>query len=107
MEIDAYTIAAKRMAVGDAVSEHYLYGREACELIKRRLVTEETMKAYRSAAFFARRQRYGEQAALAWEAEQKDIHEKSKAMLRDGASETRAIRIPSMKPVRAYSEAAE
>lgn len=105
--MDQYLITARRMAAGEAVGEGYLYGREACELIKRRLVDEETMTAYRSAAFLNRRQRYGENAALAWEAEQKDIHEQSKAMLRDAESEIRQIRVPSMKAKRSYSEAAE
>lgn len=104
MDIDHYAIAAKRMAKGEAVSEHYLYGREACELIKRRLVDQDTMTRYRSGAFLARRERYGEAAALAWEAEQKAIHESSKAMLRDSEPMRRPVIIPSMKAPRAYSE---
>jgi hypothetical protein len=104
---DTYSIMAAKMKAGGAVGEAYLYGREACEIIKRRLVTEETMKAYRSAAFLNRSQMYGEDAALKWEAQAKHDHEMAKAMLRDAETQKRAVALPAMKPVRAYSEAAE
>ena len=104
---DTYTIMAARMKAGDAVGEGYLYGREACDIIKRRLVTEDTMKAYRSAAFMARRQMHGEAAALQWETQAKHDHEMAKAMMRDAETQKRAVALPSMKPTRAYSEAAE
>lgn len=77
-EIDPYEITARRMQAGEAVGEGYLYGREAVELIRRGLVDEATMRRYRSAAFLARKQAYGEAAALAWEAEGKDRHEDAK-----------------------------
>jgi hypothetical protein len=72
---ETYTIIGKRMANGEPVAEGYLYGREACELISRRLVTQDVMTAYRSGAFLARRATHGETAALAWEAEAKATHE--------------------------------
>ena len=56
---DTYEIIGARMRRGDAVGEGYLYGREACEIIKRRLVTNETMAAYRSIAYLSRKQMYG------------------------------------------------
>ena len=88
--MDTYAIMAKRMAAGDPVGEGYLYGREAVEMIRRRLVDEPTMRAYRSGAFLARRKTQGEASALAWEAESKARHEAAKLMLRD--TETRNFR---------------
>lgn len=71
-------INSRRMARGEAVGEGYLWGRMAVEMIAERLVDEKTMTAYRSAAFFARRDTYGEQAALKWEAEAKERHAAAK-----------------------------
>jgi hypothetical protein len=82
-ETDHYQIAAARMEAGQPVGEGWLYGREACELIRRGLVTREVMTAYRSGAFLARRKMYGEPAALAWEAEAKERHEAAKAVTLD------------------------
>ena len=75
MTDEDYTIIGKRMANGEPVGEGYLYGREACELISRRLVSQDVMTAYRSGAFLARRGMYGADAALAWEADAKATHE--------------------------------
>lgn len=74
-EEESYTIIAKRMAVGEPVAEGYLYGREACEIISRRLVSQDVMTGYRSGAFLARRGTYGLDAALAWETDAKATHE--------------------------------
>jgi hypothetical protein len=104
---DTYTIMAAKMKAGEPVGEGYLYGREACEIIKRRLVSEDTMKAYRSGAFMARRHASGEAAALQWETQAKHDHEMAKAMMRDAETQQRAVALPSMKPTRTYSEAAE
>lgn len=79
---DTAEINAERMKRGDAVGECWLYGILACEIIARRLVDEETMKRHRSAAYFNRRHLYGDEAALAWEAEAKEGHEKSKEVWR-------------------------
>ena len=76
-------ITADRMARGDAVGEGWLYGRAACELIRERMVDQDTMVRYRSAAFLTRKAAYGEVAALAWEADQKARHEAAKASFRD------------------------
>lgn len=80
---DRHDISAARMARGEAVGECYLYGREAVEMIRRRLVDEPTMKKYRSAAFFGRKDVQGEAAALRWEAEMTDKHRAAKDMLHD------------------------
>lgn len=76
-------ITADRMARGDAVGEGWLYGRAACELIRERLVDQETMGRYRSAAFLARKAAYGEVAARQWESERRAEHEAAKATFRD------------------------
>lgn len=78
-----HQIIADRMARGDAVGEGWLYGRAACELIQRGMVDRETMTRYRSAAFFARKDIYGEVSALAWEAEAKARHEAAKEAFRN------------------------
>lgn len=104
---DTYAIMARKMQAGEAVGEGYLYGREACEIIKRRLVSEETMAAYRSSAFHARSHASGEAAALQWEAKAKHDHEMAKAMMRDAEASQRRVSIPSMKAKRSYSEAAK
>lgn len=78
-----HQIIADRMARGEPVGEGWLYGRAACELIRQRLVDQATMSAYRSGAFFARKDEYGQDAALAWEAEAKAKHEAAKEAFRD------------------------
>ena len=78
-----HQIIADRMARGEPVGEGWLYGRAACELIRQRMVDQETMSAYRSGAFFARKDTYGQEAALAWEAEAKAKHEAAKEAFRD------------------------
>lgn len=79
---DAYAIMGRRMAAGDPVSESYLYGREAAELIRRGHVDEPTMRKYRSGAYFMRKAIYKEPAALDWEEAAKDRHEAAKKMPR-------------------------
>jgi len=76
--IDPAELASRRMAAGEPVGDSWIYGIGACELAARRLVTEDQMRAYRSAAFFHRKDVLGEENALAWEAEQKARHEQAK-----------------------------
>jgi hypothetical protein len=101
---DPYAISAGRMSRGEPVGEGYLYGREACELIRRGLVDRDTMTAYRSGAFLARRKLHGEAAALAWEADAKDQHETAKIAFRDTTPHTGPL--PEVSP-NAMSEAAQ
>lgn len=90
-------IAARRMARGEPVGEGYLWGRMAVEMIAERLVDEPTMSRYRSGAFFARKDAYGEAAALAWEAEAKDRHEAAKEIWgqRNDQRQRREVNIPN------------
>lgn len=66
---------AERFRKGDAVPEPILYGQTAVELVRYGHLSESELTPYRSAAFFARRNFYSEDAALAWEREQKQAHE--------------------------------
>lgn len=69
-----YGIVATKMLNGNDVSEGYLYGVEAVELLKRGLVTTDILSRYRSNAYFARVRQYGEDTARQWEAERKAAH---------------------------------
>lgn len=73
---------ASRMVSGQGVGEGYLYGREAVELISRGLVSEQTMTAYRTAAYNARVKVYGQEAADVWEAEAKARHEDARVIFK-------------------------
>lgn len=81
--MDIYELNANRMKAGEVVGEGYLYGREAVEMIARGLIDQDTMAKYRSAAFLARKDIHGEEAALAWEAAAKDRHESAKRAHRE------------------------
>lgn len=81
-KLDPMQITSDRMARGEPVPETYLYGIAAVELIAKRLVTEATMTSCRSGAFLARKEIYGEEAALAWEVEAKARHEAAKDVWR-------------------------
>lgn len=72
--------AAERMNVGEPVGEGWLYGRAACELIASGLVYQDTMRRYRSAAYFSRKAMYGEGPAKQWEDEAKEAHEHGRAL---------------------------
>lgn len=78
-----YDVIGRRMAVGEAVGECYLYGSEACELIARGLVALDVMTRYRSAAYLSKRGLYGAEAADLWEADAKARHEAAKAARRE------------------------
>lgn len=78
--MDRFEITAARMAAGEPVGEGYLYGSDAMELGARRLVDAETIRKYRSAAYFARKNAYGIEAATAWEDAAKQRHEEARAV---------------------------
>lgn len=80
--MDRFEITGNRMAAGEPVGEGYLYGADAVELIARGLVDEPTMRRYRSAAFFHRKDIYGHDAAVAWEDAAKQRHDDARAVHR-------------------------
>lgn len=59
LDRDHYMIVARRMAKGHAVGDRLLWGREAEELVRRGLVNEATLAAYRRGAEMARQAVYG------------------------------------------------
>ena len=75
-------ITARKMERGEAVGEGWLYGIGAVELAARGLIDRATMEKYRSAAFIARKQTYGQDAALEWEEWAKSQHEAAKDVWR-------------------------
>lgn len=96
--LDPAEMAARAMQDGRAVGEGWVYGICAVELAARRLIERETMERYRSAAFLSRRATYGEEAALAWEADAKARHEQAKEVYRSREAERtqRQVNIPAM-----------
>lgn len=73
--LDPYQITSKKMRAGEPVSEGYLWGREAVQLIARGLIDQITMENYRTGAFSARKQQYGAEHAVCWETEAKARHQ--------------------------------
>jgi len=80
---DAFELTAAAMKAGQPVAEHFLWGRQAVEMIARGLVDQDTMARYRSGIFASLRDQYGEQRAQAWEAEAKARHQSAKAAYLD------------------------
>lgn len=75
-EPDPIAIAARRMNEGKTVGVHCLYG-PMSEALLGAGVSEDTMKRYRSAAFFTRRDMYGEDEAKAWERSMQSVGKSS------------------------------
>lgn len=90
-------ITARKMQRGEPVGESWLYGRQACDLIASGLIDEPTMTAYRSGAFFARRAKYGQEAALEWEAEAKARHDDAKEIRKQVIQANRNTTPPNMR----------
>ena len=65
---DTMQIMANRMNAGEAVSDSYLYGRSAVELLKAGLVDRETLRKCRSELYFAAKNACGEDIAKSMEA---------------------------------------
>lgn len=91
-------ITARRMQRGEPVGEDWLWGRNAVELATSGLIDADTVGRYRSGAFLSRKSTYGEEYALAWEAEAKDRHEAAKTVWRNRNSATsrRDVAIPDL-----------
>lgn len=85
--VDPALFTSNKMARGEVVGEAWLYGISACEVIARKLISRETMEAYRSGAFLARRAMYGEEGARIWETDAKERHEAAKGLWRTRNSE--------------------
>lgn len=83
LDMSPEAIMGRRMSRGESVGEDWLWGRLAVDLIAKGMVDQATMEAYRKAAFFARRDVQGEEAALAWEADAKERHDAARALYRE------------------------
>lgn len=90
-------ITARKMQRGEPVGEGWLYGRQACILIATGMIDEPTMAAYRSGAFLARREAFGQDAALTWEAEAKERHQEAKIIRRQTMQPNRNTAAPNMR----------
>jgi len=90
-------ITARKMQRGEPVGEGWLYGRQACILIATGKIDEATMTAYRSGAFLARREAFGQEAALEWEAEAKVRHAEAKEIRKQVIEKNRNTAPPNMR----------
>lgn len=95
-KIDEAELAARRMREGQQVGEGWLWGRMAVDMIARGLIDRETMEKYRSALFLANRKTYGEEFALAREAECKARHQAAIEMRRASEPATARATVPTM-----------
>ena len=72
-----HEINAARIKAGESVSEFWIYGQQAAELVHRGLVEEVELNRYRVAIFKTLERQYGEEYALDWRARKERIHEES------------------------------
>jgi hypothetical protein len=107
-EMSPAAITARKMQTGGEVGEGWLWGIGAVELAARKLIDEATMRRYRSGAFLARRQAYGEAAALRWEAEKKAEHEAAKEVWRHRKADRqqRDTTVPDLRDAPDFGDAA-
>ena len=89
--LDPYEVTSAKMRAGEPVSEGYLWGREAVQMIARGLIEQITMESYRTGAFMARKDQYGAQAAVQWEDEAKLRHLAAKEAYRQRKDDGRRI----------------
>lgn len=79
---DAFEINADRIRAKTPVSDAWIYGSNAVELVNRGMVTESELDPYRSGLFFAMKETWGEEKALAVEAEFKRRHAEARNQAR-------------------------
>lgn len=80
----------QKLPVGDG----WIYGRNAWELINRGLVTDADLQPYRSSLFFSMKDNWGEEKALAVEAEFKRRHADAKDT---GPIRNRDVQLPNKR----------
>lgn len=92
-------INARRMARGESVGEHFIWGSGAVEMAAGRMVSEEVMNRYRSSWFFELVKLYGEDKAREMEAKAKARHEAAKVAWRhrNDPRKPHATRAPIMR----------
>lgn len=101
-------IAARQMDRGEPVGEHFIWGLGAVEMIARRLVSEETMRRYRSGWYFRLVDTYHEDKAREIEAAAKARHEAAKVAWehRNDPKGGGAARIPNKRASMPHDDAA-
>lgn len=95
VKFDPLAIAAKRIRAGEAVGDEYLWGRCCVEMQREHGVTDEELKPYRSALFFADKAMVDEAGALEREAQRKELHQVAKQRIWEGRRENRPV--PSLQ----------
>lgn len=103
---DSNRTTANRINAGEAIGEDWCYGRLAVQLMRETEITEADLKPYRSGAFMARRNMYGEEKALQWEAERKKAHAEAVKIYAKGDPE-RTIRLPQPSETRGGGQVGE
>lgn len=106
---DPMQINAGRIQRGEDVGDFWLYGRGAAELLEAGLVTEDELKPLRSKLFFAMRDEWGDEPALAKEAEYKATHAAAVEMIKDKVRRRRRVQIGArqMTKVNEWGEVVE
>jgi len=79
-ELDPLKVMGERMEAGDAVGDGWIYGRLCVQLQRKRLLTPDTLRKYRSAWFFKQKDTYGEEQANAKEAEMMKRHKDAETL---------------------------
>lgn len=72
--LDPFEINAKRIRSGQPVGDMWIYGHHAHELVARGMISDAQLAPYRSGLFFQMKDAWGEDAALAAEAELRRKH---------------------------------
>jgi len=104
--LDPFDITAAKMRAKEPVGEHFLWGRQAVELIARGLVDQPTMEGYRAGAFEARKEHYGEEEAIRWENEAKARHLAAKEAYRQRKDDGRPLDPEILRRMQADLDAA-
>lgn len=104
-QADTLGIVGAKMERGEPVGEEWLYGRQAVELIAAGKVDEQTMRRYRSAAYFSRKKTYGPEAADKWEEAAQGRHDAARAAKRGaGGWQSDADRDEAVKAAQALGD---
>lgn len=96
VDMSPEAINSRRMMSGQPVGEGWLYGRLACDLIAKGIVTREVMERYREGAYRARAELYDVETADRWLAEATERHEAARELYRrrHEAPQKRVITLP-------------
>ncbi|MCE8556659.1 hypothetical protein KBY29_20315 [Ruegeria pomeroyi] len=94
-EVDLLEVIARRMNAGEEVSDAYLYGRSAVELMESGKVSEDQIQRYRKELIHKLRKTYDEATASARIAELTDRHATAETTAREPVEQRT---LPKVKP---------